>query len=67
VQIAERRCQHRTIVKFKSIKGTKDILPGEVETWQHVEETIRRVLSSFNYREIRTPIFDPYSHAASEN
>jgi len=48
-------------VKFKSIKGTKDILPGEVETWQHVEETIRRVLSSFNYREIRTPIFEQTS------
>jgi histidyl-tRNA synthetase len=48
-------------VKFKSIKGTKDILPGEVETWQHVEDTIRRVLSSFNYREIRTPIFEQTS------
>ncbi len=48
-------------MKFKSIKGTKDILPGEVETWQHVEETIRRVLSSFNYREIRTPIFEQTS------
>jgi histidyl-tRNA synthetase len=45
-------------VKFKSIKGTKDILPGEVETWQRAEETIRRVLSSFNYREIRTPVFE---------
>ncbi len=48
-------------MKFRSIKGTKDILPGEVETWQRVEETIRRVLSSFNYREIRTPIFEQTS------
>ena len=48
-------------MKFKSIKGTKDILPGEVETWQRVEDTIRRVLSSFNYREIRTPIFEQTS------
>jgi histidyl-tRNA synthetase len=48
-------------VKFKSIKGTKDILPGEVETWQRAEETIRRVLSSFNYREIRTPVFEQTS------
>jgi histidyl-tRNA synthetase len=48
-------------VKFKSIKGTKDILPGEVESWQRAEETIRRVLSSFNYREIRTPIFEQTS------
>jgi histidyl-tRNA synthetase len=51
----------RTLVKFKSIKGTKDILPGEVESWQRVENTIRRVLSSFNYREIRTPIFEQTS------
>jgi histidyl-tRNA synthetase len=48
-------------LKFKSIKGTKDILPGEVESWQRVEETIRRVLSAFNYREIRTPIFEQTS------
>ena len=45
-------------MKFKSIRGTKDVLPGEVEQWQHVEETIRRVMSAFNYREIRTPIFE---------
>ena len=48
-------------MKFRSIKGTKDILPGEVESWQRVENTIRRVLSSFNYREIRTPIFEQTS------
>ena len=48
-------------MKFKSIKGTKDILPGEVESWQRVEDTIRRVLSAFNYREIRTPIFEQTS------
>lgn len=48
-------------MKFKSIKGTKDILPGEVESWQRTEDTIRRVLSAFNYREIRTPIFEQTS------
>jgi histidyl-tRNA synthetase len=45
-------------VKFKSIRGTKDVLPGEVEDWQYVEETIRRVMRVFNYREIRTPVFE---------
>lgn len=45
-------------MKFKSIKGTKDILPGESELWQFVEERIRRVMRVFNYREIRTPIFE---------
>jgi histidyl-tRNA synthetase len=45
-------------LKFKSIKGTKDILPGEVETWQHAEASVHRVMHSFNYREIRTPVFE---------
>jgi histidyl-tRNA synthetase len=45
-------------LKFKSIKGTKDILPGESELWQQVEECIRRVMGLFNYREIRTPVFE---------
>ncbi len=47
-----------TLLKFKSIRGTKDVLPGEVEQWQYVEETIRRVMGAFNYREIRTPVFE---------
>ena len=45
-------------VKFKSIKGTKDILPGDIEAWQHVERVIHRVMKDFNYREIRTPAFE---------
>ena len=48
-------------MKYKSIRGAKDILPGEVEEWQRAEETIRRVLSTFNYREIRTPVFEQTS------
>lgn len=48
-------------MKFKSIRGTKDILPGEVEIWQRVEESIRRVMALFNYREIRTPVFEQTS------
>ncbi len=45
-------------MKFKSIRGTKDVLPGEVEQWQYVEERIRHVMSTFNYHEIRTPVFE---------
>lgn len=45
-------------MKFKSIKGTKDVLPGDVEAWQRVEETIRSVMKNFNYKEIRTPVFE---------
>jgi len=45
-------------LKFRAIKGTKDILPEEVTAWQQVEATIRRVMHDFNYREIRTPVFE---------
>lgn len=45
-------------MKFRSIKGTKDILPDESASWQGVERVIRDVMHAFNYREIRTPIFE---------
>ena len=45
-------------MKFHTIKGTKDILPEETADWQYVESGIRRVMHTFNYREIRTPAFE---------
>ena len=45
-------------MKFRNIKGTKDILPEEIAGWQHVESVVRRVMHDFNYSEIRTPIFE---------
>lgn len=45
-------------MKFKSIRGTKDILPEESERWQKVEEAVRNVMHTYNYREIRTPVFE---------
>ncbi len=48
-------------MKFKSIKGTKDILPQESHRWQSVGQTIRSVMHTFNYQEIRTPVFEETS------
>lgn len=39
-------------------RGTADVLPGEVEWWQFIEETARDLCKRYNYREIRTPIFE---------
>jgi histidyl-tRNA synthetase len=39
-------------------RGTQDILPGDVERWQYVEEKARDLCKRFNYKEIRTPIFE---------
>jgi histidyl-tRNA synthetase len=43
---------------YKSIKGTKDILPSESWKWQWFEGKIRDVMQTFNFREIRTPLFE---------
>ena len=43
---------------IRAVKGTRDILPPASSTWNWVESVARRVFRSYNYREIRTPIFE---------
>ena len=40
------------------IKGFNDILPGEVEKWQLIEATARRVFELYGFAEIRVPILE---------
>jgi len=40
------------------IRGFKDILPGEVELWQHIEKTARSLFEDFGFKEIRIPIME---------
>ncbi len=39
-------------------RGTYDILPDQSPVWQKIERTARKVCELFNYKEIRTPIFE---------
>jgi histidyl-tRNA synthetase len=41
-----------------AIRGTHDILPGEVEKWQLVERLSRQLCARYGYVEIRTPIIE---------
>lgn len=41
-----------------AIKGTRDILPPESGLFQHVENVAREVFRTFNFDEIRTPLFE---------
>jgi histidyl-tRNA synthetase len=43
---------------IKAVKGTRDILPPASAVWNHVESVAREVFRTFNYHEIRTPIFE---------
>ncbi len=44
--------------KYTTHLGMNDILPGEIEKWQTLENVIRREAKIFNFEEIRTPIME---------
>jgi histidyl-tRNA synthetase len=43
---------------IKAVKGTRDILPPASAAWNHVEAIAREVFRTYNYQEIRTPLFE---------
>jgi histidyl-tRNA synthetase len=45
--------------KIAAVKGMNDILPGESSQWEWLEATVRRLMASYAYRNIRTPIVEP--------
>ncbi|WP_297819626.1 histidine--tRNA ligase [uncultured Paraglaciecola sp.] len=44
--------------QIQAIRGMNDCLPSETGLWQFVESTIRQVVASYGYQEIRTPIVE---------
>ncbi|MDQ2946890.1 MAG: histidine--tRNA ligase, partial [Acidobacteriota bacterium] len=46
---------------IKAVKGTRDILPPSSAVWNQVESAARAVFRTYNYNEIRTPIFEETS------
>ena len=43
---------------IKVQKGTKDILPQEIESWHNLEAKALELFTNYGYKEIRTPIFE---------
>ena len=43
---------------LKVLKGTKDILPQDMEMWHFLEEKANEVFSQYGFKEIRTPIIE---------
>ena len=43
---------------IRAVKGTRDLVPPATAIWNHVEEVARQVFRVYDYREIRTPIFE---------
>lgn len=47
------------VTKFQSIKGFYDILPEHTPLWFKLEDTARRVLAQYGYKNIRMPLVEP--------
>src|SRR5579872_4853929 len=43
---------------IKSVRGTRDLLPPDTALWNFVESTARDAFRTYNFQEIRTPIFE---------
>ncbi len=43
---------------IKAIRGTRDLLPPDTDLWNFVEAKVREVFRNYNYKEIRTPVFE---------
>ena len=48
-------------MKIAGVKGMNDVLPGQVARWQEMERVAREVFALYGYREVRTPVVEPYA------
>lgn len=44
--------------EIQAIRGMSDLLPADTAIWAPVEQTLRRVLAGYGYREIRVPLLE---------
>jgi histidyl-tRNA synthetase len=45
-------------LRYRSVKGTRDLLPPESERWAEAERIARETFRSWGYGEIRTPVLE---------
>ncbi|MEH3087532.1 MAG: histidine--tRNA ligase [Xylophilus ampelinus] len=46
-------------VRMAAVKGMNDILPPDSARWEWLEDTVRRLMARYAYRNLRTPIVEP--------
>ena len=49
------------VEQIQRVRGMNDILPEAIGTWQYLESTVRELLTSYGYEEIRVPVVEPTS------
>ncbi len=45
-------------MSIQAIRGVKDILPGDMVAWHHLEGTARKLFEDYGFSEIRVPVFE---------
>ncbi len=45
-------------MSIQAIKGVKDVLPGDIHAWHHLEAVARNLFEDYGFSEIRVPIFE---------
>lgn len=43
---------------IQAIRGMNDLLPAESPRWQYLEDSFKRIVASYGYSEIRTPVLE---------
>ncbi len=43
---------------IQAVRGMNDVLPADIGTWQFLEGTVRELVSSYGYQEMRAPVVE---------
>jgi histidyl-tRNA synthetase len=46
------------IEKIAAVKGMNDVLPKDAALWEYFDDAVRRLMASYSYTQIRTPILE---------
>ena len=44
--------------QLQAVRGMNDVLPEQIAAWQHLEDTVRELLTEYGYGEIRVPVVE---------
>ena len=56
--LARSTIRHAIQTMIQLIRGFRDILPGDIQVWQHIEQTAASLLEDFGFSEIRIPVME---------
>lgn len=51
---------------FKTVRGMRDFLPEEAKIMKHIEGTARKTAELYGYKEVITPVLEPYELLAAK-